>query len=102
MANPKNTETNNVSLTLDKNISSLALVNDTELSVVGMTDSGLQGIGYTWQPQRVNLMDVPEKDVGIDLKVETEKAIAGNYTLMIRASLLENEVLSYHCYIHNW
>jgi len=83
----------NVALTLDKNISSLALANDTELSVVGMTDSGLQGIGYTSQPQRVNLMDVPERDVGIDLKVETEKAIAGNYTIMIRASLLENDGL---------
>ena len=83
----------NVALTLDKNISSLVLANDTELSVVGMTDSGLQGIGYASQPQRVNLMDVPERDVGIDLKVETEKAIAGNYTIMIRASFLENDGL---------
>ena len=84
----------NVALTLDKNISSLVLANDTELSVVGMTDSGLQGIGYTSQPPRVNLMDVPERDVGTDLKVETEKAIAGNYTIMIRASLLESDGLS--------
>jgi virginiamycin B lyase len=83
----------NVALTLDKNISSLTLANDTELSVVGMTDSGLQGIGYTSKPQSVNLMDVPERDVGIDLKVETEKAIAGNYTIMIRTSLLENDGL---------
>jgi streptogramin lyase len=83
----------NVALTLDKNISSLVLANDTELSVVGMTDSGLQGIGYTSKPQRVNLMDVPERDVAIDLKVETEKAIAGNYTIIIRASLLENDGL---------
>jgi virginiamycin B lyase len=83
----------NVALTLDKNISSLVLANDTELSVVGMTDSGLQGIGYTSKPQRVNLMDVPERDVAMDLKVEIEKAIAGNYTIMIRASLLENDRL---------
>jgi virginiamycin B lyase len=83
----------NVVLTLDKNISSLTLANDTELSVVGMTDSGLQGIGYTSKPQSVNQMDVPERDVGIDLKVETEKAIAGNYTIMIRASFLENDGL---------
>jgi len=83
----------NVALTLDKNISSLVLANDTELSVVGMTDSGLQGIGYTSQPQSVNLMDVPKRNVTIDLKVETEKAIAGNYTIMIRASLLENDGL---------
>jgi virginiamycin B lyase len=83
----------NVALTLDKNISSLVLANDTELSVVGMTDSGLQGIGYTSKPQSVNLMDVPERDVGVDLKVETEKAIAGNYTIMIRASFIENDGL---------
>src|SRR5206468_12057425 len=83
----------NVALTLDKNISSLVLANDTELSVVGMTDSGLQGIGYTSKLQSINLMDVPERDVGIDLNVETEKAIAGNYTIMIRASFLENDGL---------
>ena len=83
----------NAALTLDKNKSSLVLANDTELSVVGMTDSGLQGLGYTSKPQSLNLMDVPERDVGIDLKVETEKAIAGNYTIMIRASFLENDGL---------
>ena len=85
-----------VALTLDKNMSSLSslvLANDTELSVVGMTDSGLQGVGYTSKPQSVNLMDIPKRDVGIDFKVETEKAIAGNYTLMIRASLLEKDGL---------
>ena len=38
-------------------------------------------------------MDVPKRNVTIDLKVETEKAIAGNYTIMIRASLLENDGL---------
>jgi virginiamycin B lyase len=82
-----------VALTLDMNMSSLVLTNDTQLSVVGMTDSGLQGVVYTSKPRSVNLMDVPEKDTEIDLKVETEKAIAGNYTLMIRASLLEKDRL---------
>jgi hypothetical protein len=83
----------NMSLALDRNMSSLVLANETELSVAGMTDSGLQGIGYTSTPQSVNLMNVPERDVKIDLKVETEKAIAGNYTLMLRASLLEKDRL---------
>jgi virginiamycin B lyase len=83
----------NVELTLDKNKSSLVLANDTELSVVGMTDSGLQGVGYASKPQSVNLIDVPKRNVTIDLKVETEKAIAGNYTIMIRASFLENDGL---------
>ncbi len=82
-----------VALALDRNMSSLVLANDTELSVVGMTDSGLQGIGYTSTPKSVNLMNAPERDVKIDLKVETEKAIAGNYTLMLRASLLEKDRL---------
>ena len=84
----------NVGLTLDKNMSSLLLQSDdTELSVVGMTDVGLQGVGYTSNPQRVNLMNVTENDVDIELKVEGEKAIAGNYTIMIRASLLEKDGL---------
>lgn len=83
----------NVTLTLDKNISSLVLANDTLLSVVGMTDSGLQGIGYTSKPLSVNLKDIPKRDADIDLKVESEKAIAGNYTLMIRASLLDKDRL---------
>jgi virginiamycin B lyase len=83
----------NVALTLDKNISSLVLANDTELSVVGMTDSGLQGVEYTSKPQSVNLMDIPKRNVIMDLKVEMEKAIAGNYTIMIRASFLENDGL---------
>lgn len=83
----------NLTLALDRNMSSLVLANDTELSVVGMTDSGLQGIGYTSTPQSVNLMNVPKTDVKIDLKGETEKALAGNYTLMLRASLLEKDRL---------
>ena len=83
----------NVALTLDENMSSLVLANETELSVVGMTDSGLQGVVYTSKPPSVNLMEVPEKDTEIDLNVQKEKAIAGNYTLMIRASLLEKDRL---------
>ena len=83
----------NLTLSLDKGMSSLVLANDTVLSVVGMTDSGPKGIAYASKPQSVNLMEVPEKDAEIDLKVVREKAIAGNYTLMIRASLLEKDRL---------
>ena len=82
-----------VRLTLDKNMSSLVLANDTELSVVGMTDTGLKGVVYTSKPRTVSLMEDPKKDVDIDLKVETEKAIAGTYTVMIRASLPEKDNL---------
>jgi hypothetical protein len=83
----------NLSLSLDKNSSSLAIANDTKLSLVGMTDSGLQGVEYTLEAQSVNLMETPDRHVGIGLRVETESAIAGNYTFMIRASLLENDGL---------
>lgn len=83
----------NVKLTLDKNKSSLVMANDTEISVVGMTDSGLQGIQYSSDVQSVNLMKVPKQGVGIDLKVKTEMAIAGDYWLMIKASLLEKDHL---------
>ena len=83
----------NVKLTLDKKKSSLVMANDTEISVVGMTDSGLQGLQYRSDVQSANLMKVPKQGVRIDLKVETERAIAGNYWLMIKASLLEKDHL---------
>ena len=83
----------NVSLALDKNLISLVLANDTQLSVVGMTDAGLQGIAYTVNTQTVNLMEVPERDIKVDIKVQDENAIAGNYTIMMRASLLEKDNL---------
>ena len=80
-------------MTVDNNISPLVLANDTALSVVGMTDSGLQGIAYASKPSTVNLTEFPEKGTELDLKVEKDKAIAGNYTLMITASLLEKDNL---------
>jgi hypothetical protein len=83
----------NITLTVDNNISPLVLANDTALSVVGMTDSGLQGIAYASKPSTVNLTEFPEKGTELDLKVEKDKAIAGNYTLMITASLLEKDNL---------
>ena len=82
-----------VRLTLNKNVSSLVLPNATELSVVGMTDTGLEGIVYSSNPQRVNLTAIPEADVKIDLEVESEEAVSGNYTTMVRASLLEKDGL---------
>ena len=82
----------NISLTLNKNLTSLVMANNTQLSVVGMTDTGLQGVIYTSHPQRVNLIKIPEQDVKLDIKAG-EKAISGNYTIMIRASVLEKDSL---------
>ncbi|MDP9306452.1 MAG: hypothetical protein M3O68_08940 [Thermoproteota archaeon] len=84
----------NVRLTLNNNVSSVVLPNVTELSVVGMTDAGLKGIVYSSKPERVNLTAVPEADVKIDLTVESEEAVSGNYTTMIRASFLEKDGLT--------
>ena len=83
-----------VRLTLNNNVSSLVLPNATEISVVGMTDAGLNGIVYSSKPERVNLTAVPEADVKIDLTVESEEAVSGNYTTMIRASFLEQDGLT--------
>lgn len=43
----------NAALSLHRNMSSLVLANDTEISVVGMTDAGLQGVGYSSKPEKV-------------------------------------------------
>ena len=82
-----------VTLTLNNNVSSLVFPNATDISVVGMTDSGLKGIVYSSKPERDNLTAVPEADVKIDLNVESEEAVSGNYTAMIRASFLEKDGL---------
>jgi len=39
------------------------------------------------------LTAVPEANVNIDLNVESEEAVGGNYTTMIRASFLEKDGL---------
>jgi virginiamycin B lyase len=83
-----------VRLTLNNNVSSVALPNVTELSVAGMTDAGLKGIVYSSIPERVNLTAVPQADVKIDLTVESEEAVSGRYTIMIRASFLEKDGLT--------
>ena len=83
-----------VTLNLNSSMSSLVLPNATELSVVGMTDAGLEGIMYSSKPERVNLTAVPEADVKMALNVESERAVSGNYTTMIRASFLEKDGLT--------
>jgi virginiamycin B lyase len=83
----------NVSLTFDKSLISQVLSNDIQLSVAGMTDVGLQGVVYTINPQTVNLMEVPELDVNVEIEVQEENALAGNYTIMMRASLIEKDGL---------
>jgi virginiamycin B lyase len=72
------------------NSSSPISTSEIEIAVIGMTDSGLQGLTYTSQPQRVNLSQNHQADAKIDLKTE-EGAMPGKYTLMVRAISPEKE-----------
>jgi hypothetical protein len=74
--------------------SSLLSLNGIEISLAGMTDSGLQGLTYVAQPQRFNLTEVPSINGTIELTVDAKDAVAGNYTLMTRISTLEKDRLT--------
>ncbi len=79
--------------TLDQNMSSETIVNDVAISIVGMTDSGLQGIAYTINPKSINLMSIPKQQVKIDLSLEPQTETSGLYTIMLRATFLEKDGL---------
>jgi virginiamycin B lyase len=75
------------------NISSSPIsLSEIEIGVIGMTDSGLQGLTYASQPQRVNLSQNHQADAKVDLEVE-EGAAPGKYTLMVRAIAPEKDGL---------
>ncbi len=77
------------------NISSQPLsLNGIELSLIGMTDSGLQGLTYLAKPQRINLTEIPRIKGTIDLTVDAKEAIAGKYTVMPRISTVEKDHLT--------
>jgi virginiamycin B lyase len=73
--------------------SSLSL-NGIELSLIGMTDSGLHGLTYIAKPQRFNMTEKPSVNGTIDLTIDAKKAIAGKYTVMQRISTLEKNGLT--------
>jgi virginiamycin B lyase len=75
------------------NISSSPIsLSEIEIGVIGMTDSGLQGLTYASQPQRVNLSQNHQADAKVDLEAE-EGAAPGKYTLMVRAIAPEKDGL---------
>ncbi|MEP6576477.1 MAG: hypothetical protein ABJB85_08630 [Nitrososphaerota archaeon] len=69
-------------------------LNGMELSLIGMTDSGLQGLTYVAKPQRFNMTEVPSINGVMDLTVDAKEAIDGKYTVMPRISTLENDNLT--------
>ncbi len=68
-------------------------IDQIELSAVGMTDSGLQGLTYLAKPQRFNLSETSAINGTIDFRVNNE-AVAGKYTVMARVSTLEKDNLT--------
>ena len=51
-------------------------LNGIELSLIGMTDSGLQGLTYIAKPQRFNMTEKPSVNGTIDLTIDAKEAIA--------------------------
>ena len=67
---------------IDNNTYRPLSLNQIELSAVGMTDSGLQGITYVAKPQRFNMNETSNMDGTIDFNLIPDQAIAGKYTIM--------------------
>ncbi len=83
-----------VMVTRDNNPASLLLLNQIELSVVGMSDSGLHGLTYIAKPQRFTLNETSRLNATIDLNLDVKESIAGKYTVMVRISTLEKNNLT--------
>jgi hypothetical protein len=60
-----------------------------ELSLIGMTDSGLRGLTYVAEPPRFNMTEVSRVNGEIKLNADPNEAVAGSYTAMAKISTLE-------------
>ncbi len=102
---PLTLQTKNNQVTLDKNgpkileitleadsDSPVLSLNQVGVAVIGMTDSGLEGVTYTAQPQWFDMKQNPTIESQISLNVE-DKAKPGKYTVMLRASTSEKDQL---------
>jgi hypothetical protein len=74
------------------------LLNEVGLSLVGMIDSGITGINYTAQPQRIDMGKNSTTTSQIALQIENNEnsgrsstAMPGQYTVMVRATAFENK-----------
>jgi virginiamycin B lyase len=77
------------------NSSSSLSLNEVEVSLTGMSDSGIKGITYTAKPERVNMSSFSTIKSNIDLNVEENNNNAatkpGQYTAMVRTTAAERE-----------
>lgn len=66
---------------------------EVELAITGMSDSGLVGVSYNVQPQRVNMEQnqTAESQIKLDVQEDNNNAKPGQYTLMARTSAIEKE-----------
>ncbi len=68
-------------------------LNGIELSLIGMTESGLRGLTYLANPQRINLTESASINGTFYLTVGKE-ATAGKYTIMPRITTFEEDNLT--------
>lgn len=68
-------------------------LNVIELSLIGMTESGLQGLTYLANPQRINLTNVTSINGTFDITVGKD-ATAGKYTVTPRITTFEKDNLT--------
>jgi virginiamycin B lyase len=83
---------NSSSLDATTTTTSPVSLSEVEIGLTGMTESGLQGVTYEAQPQRMNLQDVKSNQSEIQISTQ-ENARPGNYTLMVRAFAPEQDGL---------
>jgi streptogramin lyase len=82
---------NNLSISNKENLS----LNNIELSVAGMTDTGPKGITYSFNPQRINLTESDRVNSLLTLDmVKDDKIRSENNTLMIIANTRDKNNLS--------
>ena len=83
-----------VMVTKDNNIPRPLSLYNIELSAIGMTDSGLQGVTYVAKPQRFNMNETSKINGTIGFNVNPDDAIAGKYTIMTRVSTMDRDNLT--------
>lgn len=84
-------KTPGIVLVSDNNSSTVSL-EQVEIAVIGMSETGLKGVTYTAHPQWIDMKQNPTAESQINLKVE-DNAKPGTYTIMIRASASEKDQL---------
>jgi virginiamycin B lyase len=77
----------------DKQTNTSLSLNGIELSLIGMTESGLQGLTYLANPQRINLTE-ETSSIGTFYLTIGKDAIAGKYTITPRITTVEKDNLT--------